>query len=352
MLDPVPPLANPYTATLSAYLQAHPIADRPPTEPEIQAWLDFFQHQVAQGDLATAVRILALPFSGRSLHQWLLERQDLTTHLRLTQQLTDHPAVNTLTPSERAFLATLPAERLIYHLPPLPVPGDLPVDYDIDGPPPPPTAAAPGPDLTTAIGQYRIAYRLYDQVGDAVPALYALDRLITLSLRTGGEARLVEAAAWAKQGITRAQILRLPAITAAFLYQLAIIQNALDEDLAAHLTLLQLLHLPAPGAPSALLANAWRFLGHLYEFYGDPIDAMVCYLHTLPPTDTPPRAETLPNYVSGVLAAFDLGQGQTVVNQAYARLHDPAWSPQPFPATSLPPYPEAPGELDDYLDDK
>jgi hypothetical protein len=350
MLDPLPLLPDPYTPPLSAYLIQHSLADRPPTLADFQAWIIFFQQSCAQNDLATAVRVLALPLAGRPLHHWLLEHEQLSLHLQLTDQLAHHPAAAKLTVPERAFLATAQADRLIYYLPPLPVPGDLIEEAGKFAPTPPPDVVAPPTDSTAAIGLYRLAYRLYADGDYLLPALTCLHRLIDLSLYDRQETRLIEAAQWAKQGITRSQHRHFPAETAHFLYQLALIQNTMDEDLAAHLSLLHLLRLPAPGAPMPLLHRAWRFLGFLYELHGDPIDAMVCYLKTLPLGEQPPRAESLPAYVSGVLAAFELSEGQEVVNQAFARLRDPAWSPQPFPVTALPPYLDPPGDLLDAED--
>jgi hypothetical protein len=173
--------------------------------------------------------------------------------------------------------------------------------------------------------------------------------LIDLSLYTRAPARLTAASGWAKEGLTRSQALQLPAATAHFLYPLALIQSTVDEDLAAHLSLLHLLRLPHADLPPALLNRAWRFLGYLYELHGDPLDALVCYLQTLPPSDQPPRAATLPSYGSGALAACDLDAGQAVVDHAFARLRDPAWTPPLFPATALPPSADPPGALEDPL---
>ena len=56
------------------------------------------------------------------------------------------------------------------------------------------------------------------------------------------------------------------------------------------------------------------------------------------------------DYVSGM---FDqrakLDAGQAVVDQAFARLRDPAWTPPLFPATALPPSADPPGALEDPL---
>jgi hypothetical protein len=122
----------------------------------------------------------------------------------------------------------------------------------------------------------------------------------------------------------------------------------LGADLAAYPTLILLLGLPSPGAPTSILQHAWRLLGYLYEFRGDPIDALVCYLKTVPPTDDPPQ--TLPAFAGGVLSAFDLRAGPAVITRAWARGRAPAWVPPPFPVTALPPYPDPPGELDDALE--
>jgi hypothetical protein len=208
--------------------------------------------------------------------------------------------------------------------------------------------AVPTPDVTTAIGYYRLAYRLY--AGSAYPrhVLVCLSRLIDLSLRAGQAGRLVEAAQWARQGISRAQHLDLPAETAGFLYQLAAIQQALGADLAAYTTLIHVLGLPSPGAPTPILQHAWRLLGYLYEFRGAPINALACYLKTLPPADH--RPQTLPEFAGGVPGAVDLHEGPAVIARAWARGRDPAWVPPPFPVCALPPYPDPPGELDAALE--
>jgi hypothetical protein len=359
---------------MSAYLARHPLVDHAPTLADLQPWLTLFHRCCTQNDLATAVRVLVLPLAGRPLHHWLLEHEQLSLHLHLTDRLVRHAAAVALTIPERAFLVTAQADRLIYYLPPLPVPGELPKwelgarnaqqepQPDEDTvlptsefraptlPAPPADVVAPPAEVTVAIGLYRLAYRLYADGDYPLPALACLHHLIDLSLHMRQEARLIAAAQWARQGITRSQTLALPPETAHFLYQLALIQNMLDADLAAHLSLLHLLRLPAPSAPAPLLYRAWRFLGFLYELHGDPLDAMVCYLKTVPPTEQPPRAESLPAYVSGVLAAFELSAGQDIVNQAFTRLHDPAWAPQPFPVTALPPYLDPPGDLGDAVD--
>jgi hypothetical protein len=350
MLDPLSLLPDPYTPLLRAYLARHPLIDHAPTLADLQSWLTLFHQCCAQKDLATAVFVLALPLAGRPLHHWLLEHERLSLHLHLTDQLVRHAAAVTLTIPERAFLVTAQADRLIYDLPPLPVPGDLIDTADEFALAPPTDVVAPPADATVAIGLYRLAYRLYAAGDYPLPALACLHRLIDLSLHTGQQARLIEATQWARQGMRRSQALHLPAETAHFLYRLALIQNMLHADLAAHLSLPHLLRLPAPGAPAPLLHRAWRFLGFLYELHGDPLDALVCYLKTVPPTEQPPRAESLPAYVSGVLAAFELSAGQGIVNQAFGRLRDPAWAPQPFPATALPRYRDPPGDLGDAVD--
>jgi hypothetical protein len=79
MLDPLPLLPDPYTPPLSAYLIQHSLADRPPTLADFQTWIIFFQQRCAQNDLATAVRVLALPLAGRPLHHWLLEHEQVIT---------------------------------------------------------------------------------------------------------------------------------------------------------------------------------------------------------------------------------------------------------------------------------
>src|SRR5690242_4109400 len=118
MLDPLPPFPDPYTPALGAYLAEHPLSEQPPTAPSMRGLLTLFQQSCAQNDLATAVRVLALPLAGRPLHYWLLERGELTQHLQLTEQLAHHPQAAALRAPERAFLTTAQADRLIYHLPP------------------------------------------------------------------------------------------------------------------------------------------------------------------------------------------------------------------------------------------
>jgi hypothetical protein len=353
MLDPLPPFPDPPTPALAAYLRRQPPRDAPPTRNALDRGHALFDESCAAGDLATAVQLLALPWAGRPLHHWLLEQEQLSRHLRLTDQIAQHPAVTTLTAPERAFLAAAQADRQIYYQPPLPVPGEpetgqvLVIGADAGAPPPPPDVVVPPPDLTASIGGYRLAYRLFRDADYPRHALACLHRLIDLSLYTREPARLTEAGGWAKEGLAHSQELQLPGETAHFLYQLALIQTTVDEDLAAHLSLLHLLRLPPTDLPPPLRHRAWRFLGYLYELHGDPLDALVCYLQTLPPTDQPPRAEKLPPYMSGALATFDLDAGQAVVDQAFARLRDPTWTPPLFPATALPPYAEPPGDLDD-----
>jgi hypothetical protein len=70
--------------------------------------------------------VLVLPLAGRPLHHWLLEHAQLSLHLHLTDRLVRHAAAVALTIPERAVLVTAQADRLIYYLPPLPVPGELP----------------------------------------------------------------------------------------------------------------------------------------------------------------------------------------------------------------------------------
>ncbi len=373
MLDPLPPLPDPPTPALAAFLHREPLPPTPPRRTSLYPLHALFAQSCQDGDLATAVQVLALPWAGRPFHHWLLELELLSGHLELTDQIAQHPQAATLPAAYRAFLAAAQADRLIYYLPPLPVPGDLPKwelgarnaeqepapdedavlppsefrDPTLPEPAPPPDVVVPAPDLTASIGGYRLAYRLYRDAEYPHHALACLHRLIDLSLYTREPARLTEAGGWAKEGLTRSQDLHLPGETAHFLYQLALIQTTMDEDLAAHLSLLHLLRLPGAAIPSALAHRAWRFLGYLYELHGDPLDALVCYLQTLPPSDQPLRAEKLPPYVSGALAAFDLRAGQAVVDQAFARLRDPAWTPPLFPTTALPPYPDPPGDLDD-----
>src|SRR4051794_39330217 len=307
MLDPLPPLPDPPTPALQAYLRPQPPRAAPPTLSALYLWHALFAQSCAAGDLATAVQMLALPWAGRPLHHWLLEQEQLSRHLEVTDQLAQHPYAATLTAPERAFLAAAQADRQIYYLPPLPIPGEpetgqvLVIGADPSAPAPPPDVVAPPPDLTAAIGGYRLAYRLYRDAAYPHHALACLHRLIDLSLYTREPARLTEAGGWAKEGITRSEDLALPSETAHFLYQLALIQSTVDQDLAAHLSLLHLLRLPRAAIAPPLLDRAWRFLGYLYELHGDPLDALVCYLQTLPPTEHPPRAESLPPYVSGAL---------------------------------------------------
>ncbi|HET6345350.1 MAG TPA: hypothetical protein VFH51_10470, partial [Myxococcota bacterium] len=340
---------------LAAFLRREPLPTTPPTRTTLYPLNALFAQSCQDGDLATAVQVLALPWAGRPFHHWLLELELLSGHLELTDRIAQHPLAATLPTAYRAFLAAAQADRLIYYLPPLPVPGEpetgqvLVIGADAGEPAPPPDVVAPAPDLTAAIGGYRLAYRLYRDADYPHHALACLHRLIDLSLYTREEARLREAAGWAKDGLTRSDELQLPAESASFLYQLALIQTSVDQDLAAHLSLLHLLRLPRAAIASPLLERAWRFLGYLYELHGDPLDALVCYLQTLPPSDQPPPAETLPSYVSGALAAFDLHAGQAVVDQAFGRLRDPTWTPPLFPATALPPFADPPGDLDDPL---
>src|SRR5690242_20067911 len=100
MLDPLPPFPDPYTPTLGAYLARHRLTDRAPTLADLQPLLTLFQQSCAQQDLATAVRLLALPLAGQPLHHWLLEHTDLTRHLQLTEQIAHHAQAGTLTACE------------------------------------------------------------------------------------------------------------------------------------------------------------------------------------------------------------------------------------------------------------
>jgi hypothetical protein len=190
VLNPLPPFPNPYTPALDAHLARHPGPADQPALPGLMPLLKLFAQSCVCGDLATAVRVLALPLAAdRPLHHWLLELDAMTHH----------------------------------HL-------------------------------------------------------------------------------------------GLPAETAGFLYQLAPIQQALCADLAAHTTLIHVLGLPSPGAPTPILQHAWRLLGYLYEFRGAPINALACYLKTLPPTDHPPQM--LSEFAGGgVLGAFDLRAGPAVITR-------------------------------------
>src|SRR3954447_7425921 len=166
MLDPVPPLPDPPTPALAAYLRRQLPRDAPPTLSALYLWHALFEESCVAGDLTTAVQLLALPWAGRPLHHWLLEQEQLSRHLEVTDRVAQHPAAATLTPPERAFLAAAQADRQIYYLPPLPLPGEpetgqvLVIGVDA-GAPPPPDVVVPPPDLTAAIGGYRLAYRLY-----------------------------------------------------------------------------------------------------------------------------------------------------------------------------------------------
>jgi hypothetical protein len=61
---------------------------------------------------------------------------------------------------------------------------------------PPPDVVAPAAGATSAIGLYCLAYRLYADGDDTLPALACLHRLIDLSWHTRQEVRRIEAAQW------------------------------------------------------------------------------------------------------------------------------------------------------------
>src|SRR3954469_22144880 len=126
MLEPLPPFPDPPTPALAAFLRREPLPATPPTRTTLYPLHALFAQSCQDGDLATAVQVLALPWAGRPFHYWLLELELLSGHLELTDRLAQHPAAATLTPPARAFLAAAQADRLIYYLPPLPIPGELP----------------------------------------------------------------------------------------------------------------------------------------------------------------------------------------------------------------------------------
>ena len=98
MLEPLPPFPDPPPPALAAFLRREPLPATPPTRTTLYPLPALFAQSCQDGDLATAVQVLALPWAGRPFHPWLLELELLSGHLELTDQIAQHPAVATLTP--------------------------------------------------------------------------------------------------------------------------------------------------------------------------------------------------------------------------------------------------------------
>jgi hypothetical protein len=98
LLEPLPPFPDPPPPALAAFLRREPLPATPPTRTTLYPLPALFAQSCQDGDLATAVQVLALPWAGRPFHHWLLELELLSGHLELTDQIAQHPAVATLTP--------------------------------------------------------------------------------------------------------------------------------------------------------------------------------------------------------------------------------------------------------------